>query len=127
MTAWALALQGLHHFKVSLTYAIFLSLEESILKPLEKKTLSEKLFLLRFRVDSVSHLIPDKDVCRDCDKRACLFVCPADVYKWDERKGEIIVGYEGCLECGACRIACPQGVIEWRNPRGGYGVSYRFG
>ena len=97
------------------------------LTPLEEKTLPEKLFLLRFRVDSVSHLIPDKEVCWECDERVCLFVCPADVYRWDERKKEIIVGYEGCLECGACRISCPQGAIDWRNPRGGFGVSYKYG
>src|SRR3989304_9096202 len=102
-------------------------MEASILKPLEEKTLPEKLFLLRFRVDKVSHLIPDKDVCRECNKCACLFVCPADVYKWDDGKKEIMVSYEGCLECGTCRIACPQGAIDWRNPGGGFGVSYKYG
>lgn len=100
---------------------------EGHLKPLEDKTLQEKLFLLRFRVDGVSHLIPNKDVCWECDERACLLICPTEVYRWDELRKEVIVSYEGCLECGACRIACREGAIDWRNPRGGFGVSYRFG
>ncbi len=36
-------------------------MEENLLDPLEEKTLSEKLFLLRFRVDGESHLILNKE------------------------------------------------------------------
>ncbi|MBI5468297.1 MAG: 4Fe-4S dicluster domain-containing protein [Deltaproteobacteria bacterium] len=100
---------------------------EEFLKPLEEKTLAEKLFLVRFKVDSASHLILDKEVCWECGERACLSVCPTEVYKWEEGKKEITVSYEGCLECGTCRIACSEGAIDWRNPRGGFGVSLRFG
>lgn len=100
---------------------------EEYLKPLEVKTLPEKLFLLKFKVDSVSHLILDKEVCWECDERTCLFICPSGVYRWEDEKKEVTVSYEGCLECGTCRIACKAGAIEWRNPLGGYGVSYRFG
>ena len=102
-------------------------MEENLLDPLEEKTLSEKLFLLRFRVDGESHLILNKEVCWECDERACLLICPSGVYRWDEGKKEVTISYEGCLECGACRISCPQGAIDWKNPRGGFGVSYQFG
>lgn len=97
------------------------------LKPLEEKTLAEKLFLVRFKVDSTSHLILNKDVCLDCVDRTCLVICPSEVYKWTEGQPEITISYEGCLECGACRIACKDNAIDWRNPKGGFGVCYRFG
>lgn len=100
---------------------------EEYLKPVEEKTLPEKLFLLKFRVDSTNHLILNKDTCWECDERSCLVVCPSDVYKWDEGGKEITVSYEGCLECGTCRLVCKEGAIDWKNPRGGFGVSYRFG
>lgn len=102
-------------------------MEKDCLKPLESKTLAEKLFLLKFRVDGESHLILNKSVCWECDERRCLVICPSEVYKWEEGKSEITVSYEGCLECGTCRVACPLGAIDWRNPRGGFGVSYRYG
>ncbi len=108
------------------------------LKPLEEKTLAEKLFTVRFKVDSASHLTLNKEICQECDERACLIICPSEVYRWDDKgvaplagvappAKEITVSYEGCLECGACRIACVSGAIDWRSPRGGFGVSYRFG
>jgi ferredoxin-like protein FixX len=35
---------------------------------------------------------------------------------------------DGCVECGTCRvIAEVTGDIEWNYPRGGYGVSFKFG
>ncbi len=95
---------------------------------MEKKTLPEKLFLLSFKVDKTSDLVVNRDICLKCEEdRACLWVCPSEVYKWDEASKDIIVAYEGCLECGTCRIACKEGAIDWRNPRGGFGVTYRFG
>ncbi|MFQ5901196.1 MAG: ferredoxin family protein [Thermodesulfobacteriota bacterium] len=100
---------------------------EDYLKPLEEKTLPEKLFILKFKVDKKSHLILNKDICRECKEMACLLICPSEVYKWDEDRKEVTVSYEGCLECGTCRIVCKVGAIDWRNPKGGFGVSYRFG
>lgn len=96
---------------------------------MEKKTLPEKLFLLSFKVDKTSHLVLNKEFCLKCaeSERACLWICPSEVYKWDAEKKDIIVGYEGCLECGTCRIACSSEALDWRNPRGGFGVAYRFG
>ncbi len=91
--------------------------------------LEDKLFLNRYRVDSESHLaIKDPDTCRGrCPDRPCIYVCPVGVYEWLEKEGRLAVGYEACVECGACRIICPFDNIAWRYPRGGYGVSYKYG
>jgi len=88
--------------------------------------IEEKLFLVRYNTDKESHLkIIDPKVCNDCEDKPCTFMCPAKVYRWN---GEMItVSYEGCLECGTCRFCCPPENIEWKYPRGGFGVSYKFG
>jgi ferredoxin like protein len=87
----------------------------------------DKLFLDRFRVDEESHLrIIDGAMCMEkCIEQPCLYICPANVYRLE--KNRISVAYEGCLECGSCRIGCPHLNIEWRFPRGGYGISHKFG
>jgi ferredoxin like protein len=87
----------------------------------------DKLFLDRFRVDEESHLrLIDPDVClTDCTDQPCLYICPANVYKLE--KDRISIAYEGCLECGSCRIGCPHFNIDWHFPRGGYGISHKFG
>ena len=89
--------------------------------------LEDKLFLDRFRVDTESHLkIIDGDRClKECKDKPCVNFCPANVYRWEADR--VSVNYEGCLECGSCRIACPYLNIEWRFPRGGYGISHKFG
>jgi ferredoxin like protein len=89
--------------------------------------IEDKLFLNRFKVDEESHLkIKDPKKCvEECKDQSCLYLCPANVYRLE--KDYISVNYEGCLECGSCRIACPLLNIEWRFPRGGYGVSHKFG
>ncbi len=84
------------------------------------------LFLDRFKVDEESHLrIKDSDICRKCEHQECLYLCPANVYRLEGDR--IAVAYEGCLECGSCRIGCPHLNIEWRFPKGGYGISHKFG
>ncbi|MBI5886963.1 MAG: 4Fe-4S dicluster domain-containing protein [Deltaproteobacteria bacterium] len=100
---------------------------DETLKPLETKTLAEKLYLVRFKVDSTSHLAVDDKACQECTARSCLFICPTEVYRWDEAASRVIVSYEGCLECGACRVACDANVLVWNNPAGGFGVCYRYG
>jgi len=89
--------------------------------------IEDKLFLDRFRVDEESHLrIIDGDVCiNKCVEQPCLYFCPANVYRLED--GRISVNHEGCLECGSCRIGCPFLNIEWRFPKGGYGISHKFG
>lgn len=92
--------------------------------------LEDKLYLDGYKVDEIggSHLvIKDMSVCLNCELQQCLYVCPCGVYDFDAKRGEIEVNYDACLECGTCRIACQYSNIEWRYPRGGFGVSYKFG
>lgn len=66
---------------------------------------------------------PDKEQCKLCESKNCTYICPAQVYEWNEEKQEIIVNYENCLECGACRIACERKAIDWKYPKGTKGVT----
>ncbi len=90
--------------------------------------LEDKLFLDRYVVDEDhSHLkIKDSENCVKCEKKQCTYACPSDVYVWD---GKLInIAHADCLECGTCRIVCSEfDNIEWSYPRGGFGVSYKFG
>jgi ferredoxin like protein len=88
--------------------------------------LADKLFRLRYKVDPNNpHIKVDAALCKQCENKVCLRVCPAEVFTIEG--DEIAVGYQGCLECGTCRVSCPLGAIEWRYPRGGFGVYFRFG
>jgi ferredoxin like protein len=89
--------------------------------------IEDKLFLDRFKVDEESHLkIKNSDICKnECQSQACLYLCPANVYR--QEGDRIAVNHEGCLECGSCRIGCPHLNIDWRFPKGGYGISHKFG
>ena len=97
---------------------------EDFLQLLQPKTLAEKLYLVRFKTDTESHLKVDPAKCKTCKDKKCIYICPAEVYKLDEKENNAI-SYEACLECGTCRIACE--FIDWRNPKGGFGVCYRYG
>ena len=85
--------------------------------------LEEKLYLLRHVVDEESHISVDQEACGKCEGRWCMYVCPAGVYTYVEPK--VHIAYENCVECGTCRISCP--FISWVNPKGGTGISYRYG
>jgi ferredoxin like protein len=88
--------------------------------------LEDKLFLNKVKRDDRSHIdIVSREVCLRCPDKPCTIVCPAEVYHWDGEK--IVVSYENCIECGAARMLCPYANIEWHPPRGGFGVSYKFG
>jgi len=90
-----------------------------------KVNIDDKLFLNTYNADTVSHLIlKDEGMCAHCYEKACLEICPAGVYQYKDN--EIVVGFEGCLECGACRISCPHDNIDWNYPRGGFGVQFRL-
>lgn len=101
--------------------------------------IEKKLINVKYKVDEKTHLILNQDICKVCEDKVCLNICPANVYKervLDPNTGEeaknndtigcIDVEYENCLECGACRIACPYGAIEWKYPSCGCGVMYKF-
>ena len=92
-------------------------------------SVEEKLGTLTFKNDHQSHIaIPDPSIClTKCKDRPCTNVCPAKVYDWDASQKKIVIGYENCIECGAARMICPFQNIKWEPPRGGFGVSYKYG
>ena len=98
--------------------------------PPPRLNIANKLGLVKFRPDEVSHLkIIDNEVCRTaCGPKFCTHSCPAQVYRWESDEKLISIAFEGCLECGTCRNGgCPYDNIEMRYPRGGFGVQYRYG
>lgn len=89
------------------------------------QSIDDKLFTVKYTGDSESHLIPNQEKCIKCKDRVCTYICPANVYTWEQSEKTLVVRYENCLECGACRIACPKKCIDWKYPRGGFGVSFK--
>ena len=88
--------------------------------------IEDKLYRVRFNVDRDNpHIKVNNGICKGCNNKVCLSVCPVENYTLED--GEIVVSWQGCLECGACHIACTKGAIEWEYPRGGFGVCFRFG
>jgi len=89
--------------------------------------LEDKLYRVKFKAASESHLvIISQEKCKQCKLKQCTYVCPAECYKIED--DEVIVSFEGCLECGTCRIACYEfDNIDWRYPLGGYGVAFVYG
>ena len=95
------------------------------------KTMEDKLGLNKYVLFHETHLKIKKEVNgKKTDEKKLveekLFICPAKVYVFDEAKGEAVVSFENCLECGTCRVIAPD-EIEWEHPQGGHGVMYRYG
>ncbi|MBN1426869.1 MAG: 4Fe-4S dicluster domain-containing protein [Anaerolineae bacterium] len=67
----------------------------------------------------------DPETCVACDK-PCVSFCPVGAYQVQE-DGHVTIAFQSCIECGSCRVMCPHNNIEWKYPRGGFGVSYKFG
>jgi len=86
-----------------------------------------KLGLDVFKIDKDAHIIIDQEICRSCEDKFCLYVCPGKLYSVNRETEEMEVECSGCLECGSCRIACIHGALEWNYARGGFGIQYRFG
>ena len=89
------------------------------------KSMEDKLSLDKFKPSTETHLKIKKGVNARELIEGKLFICPAKVYELND-KGEAIVSFENCLECGTCRVVAPD-EIEWEYPQGGYGVTLRFG
>lgn len=90
--------------------------------------LEDKLYLVTFEADTESHLsIKEQATCQQCKDKPCINGCPAACWELEHEKKEVMVAFEGCLECGTCRIICPHDNVGWKYPRGGFGVKYRFG
>ncbi len=88
-------------------------------------TMEDKLGLNKFKPFEKTHLKIRQGADVKHVVEEILFVCPAKVYEMND-KGEAIVSFENCLECGTCRVAAPDDV-EWEYPQGGYGVTFKFG
>lgn len=86
----------------------------------------DKLHFNSYLVDDKGHLaIIDTDVCRHCEHKGCLYVCPVeDFVAVDDH---VVLSWEGCVECGSCRIICDYDNIRWEYPAGGRGICYRYG
>jgi ferredoxin like protein len=92
------------------------------------QSIEERLFTIRYKADDKSHLIINsQNVCETCESKECNFFCPSDVYLWHDTEKMTSVAFENCIECGTCRLACPFYNIEWVYPKGGYGITYKFG
>ncbi len=89
--------------------------------------IDKNLYTLKYSPDSISHLMPDIEQCTLCINKPCTYICPAEVYEWNEEKRELIINYENCLECGACRICCERKSLKWRYPKGTKGVTFKQG
>lgn len=85
------------------------------------------LMTLKYFVDEqVAHLqIIDPEVCLNCEQ-PCLYFCPVGAYQ-RQGDGHVALAFQSCVECGSCRLACPMKNVSWKYPRGGFGVSYKFG
>ena len=91
------------------------------------ENIDDKLAKVKTNPDTKSHLIPDLVQCKKCKSKSCVYICPANVYNWDDEKQLLNVFFENCLECGACRIACEKNCIEWSYPKGKCGITLKNG
>ena len=87
------------------------------------KKIEDKLYTLKYKIDSSSHLKPDETKCLQCVEKNCTIICPANVYSYNDTEKKLVVSYEKCLECGACRIVCKH--IDWTYPKSGKGVNFK--
>ena len=93
-------------------------------KPIDSKyvpttpSLQERIAKLDYDDDSVSHIQVTSPQSEFMLKMVSL--CPTRCYS--NENGEVILQHEGCIECGTCAYE-----TLWRHPRGGKGVSYKYG
>lgn len=90
-------------------------------------SIDDRLFKVKYVSDEISHLCPNANDCKVCKSKCCTYICPANVYEWNENENRLIINYENCLECGACRIACEKQSLQWKYPKGTNGVTFKFG
>ena len=70
--------------------------------------------------------IIDPQVCKSCIVKPCVEFCPVGAYRTQDG-GSVQVAFQSCVECGSCRVMCSFSNVLWKLPRGGFGVSYKFG
>lgn len=81
-------------------------------------SLQERIAKLDYNDDSVSHIQVTKPRSEFMLKMVSL--CPTRCY--NSENGDVVLQHEGCIECGTCAYE-----TLWRHPRGGMGVSYKYG
>ncbi len=76
--------------------------------------IESKLGLDVFQIDHEQpHILIHQELCRTrCSIRYCLHVSQANLYTLNPQ-GEVVVDYEGCLECGTYLVACQDGALTW--------------
>jgi ferredoxin like protein len=90
-------------------------------------TLDKRLMLVNFSKDPEPFIVVDTEKCYSCKDKPCLYICPAEVYTWQDK---LNYNTEGCMETGACLIVCHKlgnGAIAWKYPSGGKGVAFKSG
>ncbi len=93
----------------------------------ETMTLDKRLALVHFTKDPEPFIVVDTKKCEECKMKPCLYICPAEVYTWQDK---LNYNTEGCMETGACLIVCHKlgaGAITWKYPSGGKGVTFKSG
>ena len=50
--------------------------------------------------------------CFQCDKAACVKVCPVEALSRNEETGAVEVDTGRCIRCGLCAVACPFGHMQ---------------
>jgi ferredoxin like protein len=93
----------------------------------ENMSLDKRLMLVNFAKDPEPFIVVDTDKCYSCKTKPCLYICPAEVYTWQEK---LNYNTEGCMETGACLIVCHKlgaAAITWKYPSGGKGVAFKSG
>ena len=51
----------------------------------KKMNIDEKLALVKNNKAPESHLSVDNDVCMRCTDKFCTYICPANVYEWNDK------------------------------------------
>lgn len=94
-----------------------------LFKMVEARFPGDPLPLIEIKVNHKSHItLRDTRACLSCVNKPCTYICPSQVYEWEE--DNIKINYPRCVECGACMKVCPK--IMWEYPPGGYGIIYRY-
>lgn len=89
----------------------------------------EKLFQNRYLVDEGRpHIRIEDPLAISAGLKRLLTLCPAGCWSM-QPDGAMAGSLDGCFECGTCRIVAKASgdKMEWSYPRGGYGISYKFG
>jgi ferredoxin like protein len=95
--------------------------------PYDGPDFEDRMATVHFDVAESPHIVIDGDTCRGCTTKACVSVCPANLFV-PLRDGGILFNYEQCFECGSCYLVCNnEGAITWNYPEGGKGVVLRRG